>query len=222
MDGELWIHLLFGHLNELISWTFGLIWSKHSGELVNASPIFTLLLTLFLFSTHCFFLLITCFVWLIFLDLKFFNLPSQKDKSSKSVRLEKPEKLFSNQNVLRLKKKKQRPQFILLQTEVSMITIRLRQSILWEKCPGKEYLRLTDKVMKEEFGEYFCQNDSAWRGPEEQNLKLKHFFLRTQKLTLRHTATHTEAHTAMLSLLSPSPWQCLNNVPAAPWAQAPG
>lgn len=83
MDGELWIHLLFGHLNELISWTFGLIWSKHSGELVNASPIFTLLLTLFLFSTHCFFLLITCFVWLIFLDLKFFNLPSQKDKSSK-------------------------------------------------------------------------------------------------------------------------------------------
>lgn len=81
MDGELWIHLLFGH--ELISWTFGLIWSKHSGELVNASPIFTLLLTLFLFSTHCFFLLITCFVWLIFLDLKFFNLPSQKDKSSK-------------------------------------------------------------------------------------------------------------------------------------------
>lgn len=131
MDGELWIHLLFGHLNELISWTFGLIWSKHSGELVNASPIFTLLLTLFLFSTHCFFLLITCFVWLIFLNLKFFNLPSQKDKSSKSVRLEKPEKLFSNQNVLKLKKKKQRPQFILLQTEVSMITIRLRQSILW-------------------------------------------------------------------------------------------
>lgn len=83
MDGELWIHLLFGHLNELISWTFGLIWSKHSGELVNASPIFTLLLTLFLFSTQCFFLLITCFVWLIFLNLKFFNLPSQKDKSSK-------------------------------------------------------------------------------------------------------------------------------------------
>lgn len=83
MDGELWIHLLFGHLNELISWTFGLIWSKHSGELVNASPIFTLLLTLFLFSTHCFFLLITCFVWLSFLNLKFFNLPSQKDKGSK-------------------------------------------------------------------------------------------------------------------------------------------
>lgn len=217
MDGELWIHLLFGHLNELISWTFGLIWSKHSGELVNASPIFTLLLTLFLFSTHCFFLLITCFVWLIFLNLKFFNLPSQKDKSSKVSDWKSLKNYFQIKMFWNLKKK----------TKATVYSPPNRSINDYNTAPSKhfvskEYLRLTDKVMKEEFGEYFCQNDSAWRGPEEQNLKLKHFFLRTQKLTLRHTATHTEAHTAMLSLLSPSPWQCLNNVPAAPWAQAPG
>lgn len=75
-----------------------------------------------------------------------------------------------------------------------------------------------DKVMKEENGEYFCQNDSVWRGPAEKNPRLMHFFL----LNLKHTHTHAQKQRVMLSLLCPSPWQCLNNFPNTLWASVPG
>lgn len=52
-------------------------------------------------------------------------------------------------------------------------------------CPRKSYLRLIERVMKGRNGEYFRQNDSVRRGPEGQNLILKHFFLLNPKHALR-------------------------------------